>query len=81
MWVIKAINLNRGMCIKVVNSFDQVEKIINKFKEGVDYGFTEKDIEEEEKNQIKSSSPSKINPNEKKEEHKDGKDEFDSADS
>ena len=25
MWVIKAINLNRGMCIKVVNSFEQME--------------------------------------------------------
>ena len=55
MWVIKAINLNRGMCIKVVNSFEQMEKVINKFKTGVDYSnFTiEKIEEEEEKNEQK----------------------------
>jgi hypothetical protein len=50
MWVIKAINLNRGMCIKVVNSFEQMEKVINKFKSGVDYSnFTLEKIEEEQK--------------------------------
>ena len=49
MWVLKAINLNRGMCIKVVNSFEQMEKVINKFKNGVDYSnFTVEKIEEEE---------------------------------
>ena len=36
MWVLKAVNLNRGMCIKVVNSFEQMEKVINRFKKGVD---------------------------------------------
>ena len=50
MWVLKAVNLNRGMCIKVVNSFEQMEKVINKFKNGVDYSnFTIEKIEEEEK--------------------------------
>ena len=50
MWVLKAVNLNRGMCIKVVNSFEQMEKVINKFKNGVDYSnFTVEKIEEEEK--------------------------------
>ena len=50
MWVIKAINLNRGMCIKVVNSFEQMIKVINKFKGGVDYNnFTLEKIEEEQK--------------------------------
>ena len=48
MWVLKAVNLNRGMCIKVVNSFEQMEKVINKFKKGVDYRFTAEKIEEEE---------------------------------
>ena len=52
MWVIKAVNLNRGMCIKVVNSFEQMETVINKFKNGVDYSnFTIEKIEEEEKQQ------------------------------
>ena len=45
IWIVKAINLNRGMCIRVVNSFEQIEKIIQKFKEGVDYDFTEEDID------------------------------------
>ena len=48
MWVLKAVNLNRGMCIKVVNSFEQMEKVINKFKNGVDYRFTEEEIEEKQ---------------------------------
>ena len=52
MWVIKAVNLNRGMCIKVVNSFEQMEAVINKFKNGVDYSnFTIEKIDEEEKQQ------------------------------
>jgi hypothetical protein len=45
IWIVKAINLNRGMCIKIATSFEQIEKIIKRFKEGVDYGFTEGDIE------------------------------------
>ena len=46
LWIVKAINLNRGMCIKVANSFEQILKIIQKFKEGVNYGFTETDIDQ-----------------------------------
>jgi len=48
MWVLKAVNLNRGMCIKVVNSFEQMEKVINRFKNGVDYRFTVEEIEEKQ---------------------------------
>ena len=48
MWVLKAVNLNRGMCIKVVNSFEQMENVINRFKKGVDYRFTAEKIEEEQ---------------------------------
>ena len=46
MWVIKAINLNRGMCIKVVDTFKEMEEVIEKFKKGVDYHFTEQIINE-----------------------------------
>ena len=46
MWVIKAINLNRGMCIKVVDTFKGMEQVIEKFKKGVDYHFTEQIINE-----------------------------------
>ena len=48
MWIVKAINLNRGKCIKVVNSFDQIEKVIDKFKLGVKYDFTEEILEKNE---------------------------------
>ena len=46
IWVIKAINLNRGMCIKVVDTFKEIEQVIEKFKKGVDYHFTEEIINE-----------------------------------
>ena len=46
MWIIKAINLNRGMCIKIVNSFKKMMYILNRFKEGVKYNFTSKDVED-----------------------------------
>ena len=54
MWVLKAVNLNRGMCIKIVNSFEQMEKVINRFKNGVDYRFTIEEMEEKEENQIEN---------------------------
>ena len=46
MWVIKAINLNRGMCIKIVNSYKKMMHVLNRFKEGVNYDFTAKNIED-----------------------------------
>ena len=49
MWVIKAINLNRGMCIKVVNNFNDMKEVIEKFKNGVNYHFTEEIIYEDDK--------------------------------
>jgi hypothetical protein len=48
MWVVKAINLNRGMCIRIVNTYEQMLKVLNKFKEGVDYNFTKEKIDENE---------------------------------
>ena len=69
MWIVKAINLNRGMCIRIVNSYEQMVKIIEKFKQGVDYNFTKENIEENnskpqtKNNKINispSKSPSKI---------------------
>ena len=65
MWVVKALNLNRGMCIRIVNNFEQLKKIIEKFKEGVDYGFTEESIDEK----INVKSPP-ANENNKQEEEK-----------
>ena len=60
MWVLKAVNLNRGMCIRVVNSFQQMEKVINKFKSGVDYSnFTVEKIEEEQMLEMDEKEPGK----------------------
>ena len=48
IWVIKAINLNRGKCIKVVYNFDEMEKTIEKFRQGVNYNFTQQSLNEDE---------------------------------
>ena len=64
MWVVKAINLNRGMCIQIVNNFKQMLTVINKFKEGVDYDFTEEVIEEK-KSEISSMANEDSNNKEK----------------
>ena len=67
MWLVKAINLNRGKCIKVVNSFEQIEKVIEKFKYGVKYGFTQEILDEEseiKENEINKKTIEKENSNE-----------------
>ena len=72
MWVLKAVNLNRGMCIKVVNSFEQMEKVINRFKNGVDYRFTVEEIEEEkhQENNLSEEETTNSNNNNKLSEQK-----------
>ncbi len=67
MWLVKAINLNRGKCIKVVNSFEQIEKVIEKFKYGVKYGFTQEILDEEseiKENEVNKKIIEKENSNE-----------------
>ena len=55
LWIIKAINLNRGMCIKVVNSFEEMEKTLKKFKEGVKYNFSSENDENKSENKLKNN--------------------------
>ena len=50
IWIIKPINLNRGMCIKIVNSIEQIEETINKFKDGVKFSYSK----EENKNELQN---------------------------
>ena len=69
MWVIKAINLNRGMCIQIVNNFNQMKAVLNKFKDGVNYDFTEKVIEENQIGKIENDNDN-INNKDNKEEEK-----------
>lgn len=40
LWIIKAPNLNRGHCIKVVNSANEVKKCIKSFYEGIMKGYS-----------------------------------------
>ena len=42
MWIIKAINLCQGRCMQIAHNFNQMLNILNKFKEGVGFNFTEK---------------------------------------
>ena len=46
IWIIKPINLNRGVCIKIVNSYKKMIYILNQFKKGVHYDFTYKNEED-----------------------------------
>ena len=46
MWIIKAINLCQGRCMQIAHNFNQMLNILNKFKEGVEFNFTEKVLEE-----------------------------------
>ena len=86
MWVVKAINLNRGMCIQIVNNFNQMMAVLNKFKEGVNYDFTEKVIEEEgsknnDKNDNKNINEQKDKETNKNEESKNNEEKNDDKDS
>ena len=60
MWIVKAINLNRGMCIKIANNYKKMMQIVNKFKEGVNYDFTSKNLENTD-----NKSPPKDNKDKK----------------
>ena len=50
IWIIKAINLNRGMCIKIVNNYKKMIQVLNKFRLGVNYDFTSKNIDNTDNN-------------------------------
>ena len=40
IWLIKAINLNRGRCIKIANNINDIENIIKRFYKGIHKSFT-----------------------------------------
>ena len=64
LWIIKASNLNRGQCIRVVDSLDKAHEIIQTFQEGITLQGNNKD-KEENNIQINSmaGSASHIPPN------------------
>ena len=48
LWLIKAINLNRGRCIKIADSVQHIEEIIKHFYQGMLKNFKQNQKEEEE---------------------------------
>ena len=63
MWIIKAINLCQGRCMQIAHNFNQMLNILNKFKEGVEFNFTEKVLGEnnEEVKKSHDKNEKKIN--------------------
>ena len=63
LWLIKAVNLNRGRCIKIADSVESAESIIKHFYQGVMKGFKdgEKEDEENKNNSMRSLILPKIN--------------------
>ena len=61
MWIIKALNLCQGKCIQISHNFSQMLKILNKFKEGVEFDFTERVIEERQDIKNNNSDKNKKN--------------------
>ncbi len=45
-WVIKATNLNRGQCIRIVDSIDKLKEIIKTFSQGIKYSSITKENNE-----------------------------------
>ena len=39
IWLVKAIDLNRGRCIRIADSLSKIEKLIKKFYDGIYRGF------------------------------------------
>ena len=72
LWLVKAIDLNRGRCIKISDNINGIESIIKHFYKGMKKSFfrlvTKEMIDDEEKENQKNECFSKINNNNNKEE-------------
>ena len=60
LWLIKASNLNRGQCIRVINSLEQAHSIIKTFQSGITLQGDNKD-KEDNNIQLTSMNPSSHN--------------------
>lgn len=56
-WLIKAPNLNRGMCIKILNDFNLIKKYITNYNKGIARGYDDYSIT---KNKIRTKSQQKL---------------------
>jgi len=56
-WLIKAPNLNRGMCIKILNDFNLIKKCVTNYNKGIARGYDDYSIT---KNKIRTKSQQKL---------------------
>ena len=61
-WLIKAPNLNRGMCIKILNDFNLIKKYITSYNKGIERGYDDKSII---KNKLRAISQQKLSDSER----------------
>jgi len=60
IWLIKAINMNRGRCIKISDNLTGIQSMIKRFKEGIPKEFKESEKEDQEE-KTKKKQEKKIN--------------------
>ena len=64
LWIVKAPNLNRGRCIKIINSIESLKKYLKNFNEGITRGYeNEKNSED---NLLNNNNNSNNNNNDNK---------------
>jgi hypothetical protein len=49
LWIIKAIDLNRGRCIRVAKDIDNITRVIKKFYKGLEKGISNEEDEDDSK--------------------------------
>ena len=64
LWIVKAPNLNRGRCIKIINSIESLKKYLKNFNEGIIRGYENE--KNSEGNLINNNNNSKNSNNENK---------------
>ena len=64
LWIVKAPNLNRGRCIKIINSIESLKKYLKNFNEGIIRGYeNEKNSEDNLLNHNNNNSNNSNNDN------------------
>ena len=63
LWLVKAPDLNRGMCIQVVDNINMIKKHINNYYRGIQKGYNREDKKERLFSPISSSLRSKTTKN------------------
>jgi hypothetical protein len=70
MWLVKAIDLNRGRCIKIGNEINEIKQIIRNFYEGIYKSFKKEKEEEKKRTLTGNINQEKVTKSEEKEREK-----------